>query len=126
MDSILGYKLNSLILSNNVQNRIMLIQINTDKTLSGDKRHQDYFSSQITEELERYESHITRIEVHLKDENGKKDGLNDMSCVLEARLKGRQPIAVTSQEDTVDLAVTSAIEKIKISIDTILGRIQNH
>ncbi|MFT5724035.1 MAG: ribosome-associated translation inhibitor RaiA [Bacteroidia bacterium] len=104
----------------------MIIQINTDKTLSGDKRHQDYFSSQITEELERFESHITRIEVHLKDENGNKDGVNDMSCVLEARLKGRQPIAVTSQADTIELAVSGAIEKIKNSISTIVERTQNH
>lgn len=102
----------------------MLILINTDKTINGDKNHQDFFSSQIKVELERYHSHITRIVVHLKDENGNKDGLNDMSCMIEARLKGRQPIAVTSKENTIELAVTSSIDKIKTSIETILGRVQ--
>ncbi len=104
----------------------MTIQINTDNTLNGDKQQQDFFKSQITESLKRYQSHITRIEVHLKDENGKKDGLNDVSCILEARLEGRQPIAVTDQADTAELAVSGAIEKIKTAVGSILGKIQNH
>lgn len=104
----------------------MTIQINTDKTLTGEKRSSDFFTSQISEALQRFESHITRIEVHLKDENGKKDEFNHISCVLEARLEGRQPIAITNQADTIELAVTGAIDKIKNAIETILGRIQKH
>tara|TARA_R110002167_G_scaffold115853_1_gene290468 strand:- start:686 stop:1000 length:315 start_codon:yes stop_codon:yes gene_type:complete len=104
----------------------MTIQINTDKTLTGEKRSGDFFTAQIAEALQRFESHITRIEVHLKDENGKKDGYSDISCLLEARLEGRQPIAVTNQADTTDLAVTGAIDKIKNAIETIVGRIQKH
>jgi hypothetical protein len=87
----------------------MTIQINTDKTISGEKRSEDYFTSLIAEALQRFDSHITRIEVHLKDENGKKDGINDISCLIEARLEGRQPIAITNQADSVDLAVTGEI-----------------
>jgi hypothetical protein len=104
----------------------MIIKINTDKTLPGEKRSGDFFTSQIAEALHRFESHITRIEVHLKDENGKKDGFNDISCLLEARLEGRQPIAVTNQANTIDLAVSGAIDKVKSAIETILGRIQKH
>ncbi|UKM66561.1 HPF/RaiA family ribosome-associated protein [Flavobacteriaceae bacterium GSB9] len=104
----------------------MTIQINTDKTLTGKKRSNDFFTSQIAEALQRFESHITRIEVHLKDENGKKDGFNDISCLLEARLEGRQPIAITNQASTMDIAVTGAIDKIKTSIESILGKIQKH
>jgi hypothetical protein len=104
----------------------MIIQINADKTLNGDNRHQEYFSSQIKEELERYESHITRVELHLKDENGKKEGVNDKTCVLEARLKGKQPIAVTSQADSIEKAVSEAIDKMKVAIATIIGKSQNH
>ena len=104
----------------------MTIQINTDKTLRGEKRRCDFFTSQISEALQRFESHITRIEVHLKDENRKKNEFNDISCLLEARLEGRQPIAVTNQADTTDLAITGAIDKIKTTIETILGRNQKH
>ena len=104
----------------------MIIQINTDKTLNGDNRHQEYFSSQIKEELERYESHITRVELHLKDANGKKEGVNDKTCVLEARLKGKQPIAVTSQADSIEKAVSEAIDKMKVAVTTVIGKSQNH
>jgi len=104
----------------------MTIQINTDKTITGEKRSVDFFSSQISEALERFESHITRIEVHLKDENGKKDGFNDISCLLEARLEGRQPIAITNQANSIDVAVTGAIDKMKSAIETIIGKSQKH
>lgn len=104
----------------------MTIQINTDKTITGEKRSIDFFNSQIAEALQRFESHITRIEVHLKDENGKKDGFNNVSCLIEARLEGRQPIAITNQANTIDLAVSGAIDKIKTAIETILGRIRKH
>ncbi|MFT5056582.1 MAG: ribosome-associated translation inhibitor RaiA [Pseudoalteromonas distincta] len=102
----------------------MIIQINTDKTLNGDNRHQEYFSSQIKEELERYESHITRVELHLKDENGKKEGVNDKTCVLEARLKGKQPIAVTSQADSIEKAVSLALDKVSAAITTVVGKME--
>ncbi|MGY8914548.1 MAG: HPF/RaiA family ribosome-associated protein [Flavobacteriales bacterium] len=104
----------------------MTIQINTDKTISGEKRSEEYFTSLIAEALERFESHITRIEVHFKDENGKKDGINDISCLIEARLEGRQPIAITNQADSVDLALTGAIDKIKSAVESIIGKMQQH
>mgnify|MGYP000279873135 CR=1 FL=1 len=104
----------------------MTIQINTDKTLTGEKRSIDFFTSQIAEALQRFDSHITRIEVHLKDENGKKDGLNDITCLLEARLEGRQPIAITNQANSIELAVSGATDKIKTAIESILGKTQKH
>ncbi|MFT6872701.1 MAG: ribosome-associated translation inhibitor RaiA [Roseivirga sp.] len=104
----------------------MKIQFNTDKAINGDERHQDHFTAIIADALDRYESHLTRIEVHLSDENGEKEGLNSMLCLLEARMEGRQPIAVTCQADTVESSVSGAISKLKNSLETILGRIQNH
>jgi ribosome-associated translation inhibitor RaiA len=104
----------------------MKIQFNTDKTINGDERNQDFFSSQIAEELKRYSSHITRIEVHLSDENVTEEGIPDLRCLLEARLEGKQPIAVSCHADNIELAVSGAIDKVTASLDTILGRIQSH
>ena len=104
----------------------MIIQFNTDKTINGDERNQEFFTSQITEELDRFQSHITRIEVHLSDENGNKEGMNNILCLLEARLEGRKPIAVSEQADTVEMAVSGAIDKLKSALETILGRMSNH
>ena len=104
----------------------MKIQFNTDKTISGDERHEGYFTSLIEDGLKRYQSHITRIEVHLSDENGKKDGINDIHCVLEARLEHKKPIAISNQADTVELAVSGAIEKLNAKIKTTLDRMTEH
>ncbi|MFT6796436.1 MAG: hypothetical protein ACJART_001577 [Maribacter sp.] len=105
---------------------MMTVQLNTDKTISGNEKNQHYFTSMIEEGLKNFESHITRIEVHLSDENGIKEGFNDMRCLLETRIEGRQPIAVSCQADTVELAVSGAIDKLTASLETILGRMQNH
>ncbi|WP_027419601.1 HPF/RaiA family ribosome-associated protein [Crocinitomix catalasitica] len=104
----------------------MTIQINTDNNIKSDAAQQDYFNTQISEALERFDSHITRIEVHLKDENGKKDGVNDKVCVLEARLKGKQPVAVTKNAETIELAVFGAIDKMKAVVESAVGKAQTH
>jgi len=104
----------------------MIIQFNTDKTISGDERHQDFFTDLIANELDRYRSHISRIEAHVSDQNGKKVGFNDIHCMLEARIEGKQPIAVSAQEDTIELAVSGAIDKLKAALETIMGRMQDH
>ncbi|MGV9004959.1 HPF/RaiA family ribosome-associated protein [Flavobacterium sp.] len=103
----------------------MKIQFNTDKTIDGDENQQSYFISLIGEKLNRYQSHVTRIEAHLSDQNGKKEGKNDIQCVLEARMEGRQPIAVTCDANSANDAVTGAIDKIKASLDTIIGKTQS-
>lgn len=104
----------------------MKIQLNTDKNIPGDERLESYLSSLIENELSRFSDHITRIEVHLADENGQKKGANDKRCMLEARLENRQPIAVTSHADTVEEAVNVALDKLKASIETIYDRLKNH
>ena len=45
----------------------MKIQFNTDKTIRGNEKDQQYFSSMIAEVLKNFESQISRIEVHLSD-----------------------------------------------------------
>lgn len=104
----------------------MIIQFNTDKIVNGDKKTQDYFKAQIDKELSHFKSNITRIEVHISDQNGIKDGKNDILCLLEARLEGRQPTAVSCQDDTIESAVSGAIEKLKAVLSTTIGRLRNH
>ncbi len=104
----------------------MTIQFNTDKTIHGDKRQQDYFSAQIAKELEYFQSHITRVEAHLTDENGNKPGVHDIRCLLEARLEGRKPVAVSNQADTIEKAVTGAVHKLKTSLQTTIEKIRNY
>lgn len=104
----------------------MIIQFNTDNNIEGSERLNAYFTTTISEALSRFNNHITRLEVHLTDENGRKEGKNDQRCMIEARLEGFQPIAVTNTADTIEQAVRGAIDKLKNSLDTVLGRLKNH
>jgi len=104
----------------------MTIQLNTDKNLSVHEAFEAQLDVLLSEELTRFSEHITRLEVHLSDENGNKQGQNDKRCMIEARLEGRQPIAVTDRANDYELAVSGAIEKLKTSLDTIVGKLRNH
>ena len=104
----------------------MTIQFNTDKNIIGNEKLETYINSTIADELDRFSEHITRIEVHLSDENSSKPGQNDKRCMLEARLENRKPIAVTNDAGTVEEAVSGALDKLKASLKTIFGKLQNH
>jgi ribosome-associated translation inhibitor RaiA len=104
----------------------MIIQLNTDKNLAGTEKLSAYVNSFISEELSRFSHQITRVEVHLSDVNGPKDGLNDKRCLIEVRLEGMKPIAVSNNANTHEQAIDGAIEKIKTSLDSMLGRMRNH
>ncbi len=104
----------------------MTIEINTDKTIQVHQSFHEKLNEIISEDLDRFADHITRIEVHLSDENGNKESPNDIKCLLEARIKGRQPVAVTALGHNEVLAVKSALVKLKASLDTIVGRMNEH
>lgn len=104
----------------------MIIQINTDKNISGTEEFRAPIIALISDELNRFSNQITRVEVHLSDENANKGGINDKKCVLEARLEGLKPVAVTNKADTVELAIDGAIDKLKNSLTTMLGRLKNY
>ena len=103
----------------------MTIQFNTDNNITGGEEFKAPLIALIADDLSRFSDQITRVEVHLSDENSNKNGLNDKRCLMEGRLQGRQPIAVTNLADTEEQAVSGAIDKLKASLETILGRLRN-
>lgn len=104
----------------------MKIQINAGKNLSVHEEYSNELEALLTKELSRYSEHITRLEVHLSDEDGNKESQDDKKCLLEARLEGRQPIAVSTFANTYDRAVDDAIDKLKALLDTITGKLKNY
>jgi ribosome-associated translation inhibitor RaiA len=104
----------------------MQIQINTDRNIEGHEALAAQVRGVVERALSRISDHITRVEVHLSDENSdKKGGNDDMRCVMEARLEGRQPIAVTHQAATLDQAVDGAADKLTRLIESTLGRLRD-
>ncbi len=50
--------------------------------------------------------------------------INDV--LIEVRLEGMKPIAVTNHASNHEQAVEGAINKLKTSLNTIIGRMRNH
>ena len=104
----------------------MQIQINTDKNVTRSEGLIASSTTIILQELSRYSQQITRVEVHFSDEDGNKGGVNDKRCMVEARLAGMKPIAVTNQANTHEQAFLGAIDKLKTSLETITGRFKDN
>jgi len=104
----------------------MIIQINTDRNTTGSEKLTAYFNSTISEALTRYSENISRLEVHLSDENSHKEGLDDKRCMLEARVEGMKPIAVTNQAGSTEQALSGALDKLEASLHTIFGKLKTY
>ena len=104
----------------------MQIQVNTDHNIQGHEALAADVTTVVTAALGRLSDHITRVEVHLSDENSnKKHGKDEIRCVMEVRLESHQPIAVTEHAGTVHQAVDSAAEKLTRLLENTLGRLHD-
>jgi ribosome-associated translation inhibitor RaiA len=103
----------------------MQIQVNCDNHIESSIRLEEWVRTTIESTLERYEEDLTRVEVHLGDENGDKPGPHDMRCQIEARPKGHQPISVTHKADTLDQAIDGAAVKLDHALEHLFGKLRN-
>jgi len=101
----------------------MQIQVNTDHKTDGRERVVDYVRGVVEGAMSHFGNHVTRVEVHLGDENGPKGGLDDKRCMMEARVEKRHPIAVTHHAATLDEAIAGAAGKLKRSLQHDLDRL---
>ena len=99
----------------------MKVLLNTDRNIDGGEALALRVRVDVEVALAHFSERISRVEVHVSDENATKRGQEDKRCVMEARLEGRSPVAVTSHAATVDLAVHSAAAKLSRLIDHTLG-----
>jgi hypothetical protein len=74
----------------------MKILLNTDYNISGSEEMRETLKAVIKDAFDRFSEHIIRLEVKFRDESSYQYSKND--SVLEARLKGMQPLAVTSHK----------------------------
>lgn len=100
----------------------MKIQVNTDANIDGREALATRLSASLEHALRRFRDQITRLELHLSDQNGAKSDQRDKRCVMEARLEGRQPIVASDEAATLDHAVRGAADKLARLIDSQLGR----
>jgi ribosome-associated translation inhibitor RaiA len=103
----------------------MQIQVNSGPNVHGGEDVNRRVQEIISASVDRFADRITRIEAHLSDENSAKGGSNDKRCVIEARVAGLQPIAVSHQAESMLLAIEGAAEKLQRALDSSLGRLND-
>lgn len=103
----------------------MHVQVSTDNHISGDERLTEYAQTLLGDSLARFADRVTRVDVHLGDENGsEKHADDDKRCSLEARMAGRQPVAVTHRAPSVREALTGAAQKLEKVLGTLVEKEQ--
>jgi hypothetical protein len=104
----------------------MKIQLNTDSSIEGSDALAQTLETTIHAALDRYGDRITRVEVHLSDEDGTTGaGPSAMRCLLEARPAGLDPVVVTGSADTIERAFHDAAQKMQSVLDSTFGRIDS-
>ena len=100
----------------------MQIQISSDKNISMHHKLSNLIQSDLNRILNRFKDQLTRVEVHLSDENGDKSGAQDKRCRLEVRHKRHQSLAVTNDSSDIPTAVTGAAAKMQRLMVSTFGR----
>ncbi|MET3130898.1 ribosome-associated translation inhibitor RaiA [Oxalobacteraceae bacterium GrIS 1.11] len=103
----------------------MQININTDSTIERNTGLDEHVQSVVESAISRFRENITRVEVHLSDNNSQKSADGDNRCLMEARVTGYQPIAVSDHNATLHQAIAGAAEKLKRAIESALGRLHD-
>ncbi len=102
----------------------MIIQFNTDNHLKATQGFEEAFTERINTSLKHFVDKITRLEIHLSDQNAQKVGPDDVQCNMEARLEGLQPIFVSCKSDTKEKAMNDALDKMKAALTTVMGKLK--
>ncbi len=100
----------------------MKMQVNSDKAVTVDAKFTASVEQELNRILERFESQITRVEVHLSDVNSAKPGVRDKRCQIEVRSAGKKPVSVDFAAGTVPDAVRGATGKMKRLLENTFGR----
>ena len=104
----------------------MKIQVNTGNHVEGGEELTRQVEGVVEGALGRFSDRITRVEVHLTDQNGnQKSGDNDKKCVMEARLAGMQPIAVSAEGSSLEQALGGAADKLEKTLKRTLEKLDD-
>jgi len=104
----------------------MHVEVNTSNGIENKESLDRWATDYLTEHLARFNQDITRVEVQLRDTNSGKKGADDKRCTLEARVAGREPLAVTHHAPSQDEAFRGATQKLIHLLDHTLGKLDRH
>ena len=100
----------------------MILQIN-----ASDVQSSDALRSHVTQAVEGALRHladrVTRVEVHLRDDNAGKSSAFDKRVTMEARLAGHQPLVVEHATDDLYKSISEAAGKLGRAVQTKFDRL---
>jgi hypothetical protein len=102
----------------------MQVLVNSNHHIVGGEDLIDRVRGVVEGRLEQFAGRITRVEVHLNDLNGGKPGERDKRCMMEARVGGMKPIAVSHEAPTLTEAIHVAAGKLERALAHSLGKLQ--
>ena len=100
----------------------MKIQINSDRTINVDATLSSTIQAEANRVLDRFETKLTRVEIHLSDIDNQKSGRADKRCLVEVRPSGDKPMTASATTATTESAVDQALRKMQRSLTTFFGR----
>ena len=103
----------------------MQVQVHADSSVPGSSPLTLAVEAAVQNAVNRWTPRVTRVAVHLSDINRQKGGADDKRCLMEARLAGLQPIAVKHQAATLHDAIDGAADKLKKTLESTLGRLND-
>ena len=102
----------------------MKVQVNTSNAIENKDALERWASDYLNEHLQRFSQDVSAIEVQLSDENqGARGGTSDKRCMMEARINGRAPIAVTNYAPDQNLAFRGAADKLENALEHAFGKL---
>ena len=101
----------------------MKIQINSDNQIVMNQELSKAIEGEVERAIGRFAERLTRVEVHLSDENAAKGGTRDKRCVIETRPAGMQPVTAIDSAATIEEAATGAAHKMRRLLDSAFGKI---
>lgn len=101
----------------------MQVMINSKNQVDVNENLIQEWQTEITESLKRFSDWITRVEVHLSDENSQaKGGAHDIRCLMEARPANHQPVSIEVRAATVEQAIADGIGTLQRRLGTMVEK----
>lgn len=100
----------------------MDIQVNTSNAVEGTAEFSGGMEDMTRDRLSRFAERLTRVELHFSDQTGARTTADDKRCAIEARIAGGDPITVTNDAGTLDLAASGALAKLMTALDRQVGK----
>ncbi len=99
----------------------MQFQFNSDNRVDAGAATASNLETLVRQKLGHVTEHLSRVEVHVGDVNGPRRG-DRITCAVELRPNGMEPISARDEASNVEVAVASATDKALTAFNRQIGR----